>query len=306
MSRRTAVAWRSALLLAIACAPAADTEARDAGPAEFTRTDLRDVSVTGRFGNGDVVESSSAVASRLHAGVFWTHNDAGNDERLFAFDSAGQDLGSVRITGAKNRDWEAMTSGPCAEGTCLYIGDVGDNLAQQKFVRVYRVAEPAPPGRGRTERVRAAATLRFRYPDRAHDVEAMWMAPDTSLWFATKRRLRGADGANRPSLVFTVPASAWRDSGIVMATLADSLPIVPDGGEATMSSPSLVPAHRAACWPPARSRRSMSVRVRGSPGFPTDACCSRRRNRAPRSSRHAADEYGRGASPLIRVAARRA
>jgi hypothetical protein len=34
--------------------------------------------------------------------------------------------------------------------------------------------------------------------------------------------------------VFTVPASAWRDSGIVMATLADSLPIVPDGGEATM------------------------------------------------------------------------
>lgn len=196
--------------------------------------ELTDVSVLGEFTHEDLKESSSAVASRLSPGVFWTHNDAGNDERLFAFDSTGQDLGRVRITGAKNRDWEAMASGPCAEGACLYIGDVGDNLAEQKFVTVYRVKEPAAPGRGKPTDVPAAAALRFRYPDGAHDVESMWVDADTSIWLATKRRLRDASGRNRQSLVFRVPASAWMAADVVTAELADSLPMVPTNREATM------------------------------------------------------------------------
>ncbi len=196
--------------------------------------ELSDVTVLGEFTHEDLKESSSAVRSRTQPGVFWTHNDAGNDERLFAFDSTGRDLGRVRVTGAKNRDWEAMASGPCAEGACLYIGDVGDNLAQQQFVTVFRVQEPAAPGSGKPTDVPAAASVRFRYPDGAHDVESMWVSADTSIWLATKRRLRDSDGRNRPSLLFRVPASAWRSEQIVTAELADSLPMVPTNREATM------------------------------------------------------------------------
>ncbi len=196
--------------------------------------ELTDISVLGAFTHKDLSESSSAVPSRTEPGVFWTHNDAGGDERLFAFDSTGRDLGRVRIIGAKNRDWEAMASGRCPEGACLYVGDVGDNLAEQQFVTVYRIKEPTAPGSGKPTEVPAAAALRFRYPDGAHDVESMWVDADTAIWLATKRRLRDASGRDRPSLVFRLPASAWRASNVATAELADSLPLVPTNREATM------------------------------------------------------------------------
>lgn len=225
------------LTLLMGCA-ANDAELGTAGPGDsvppsFTR-ELRDVSVLGEFEHEDLDESSSAVPSRREPGVFWTHNDSGNDERLFAFDSTGRDLGRVRVTGAKNRDWEAMASGPCAEGVCLYIGDVGDNLAQQQFVTVYRVPEPVAPGAGKPTDVRAAAELRFRYPDGARDVESLWVDADTVLWLATKRPLRDGEGRYRPSLVYRLLPSTWSATDVVTAELADSLPLVPTSLRSTL------------------------------------------------------------------------
>ncbi len=228
----------SMAVLAIAAAGCAveSGDSRLAVPAASTgvSTSLSEVSVLGEFTHRDLKESSSAVPSRRTPGVFWTHNDAGNDERLFAFDSTGRDLGTVRVRGSRNRDWEAMAIGPCDEGVCLYIGDVGDNLREQKSVTVFRLAEPSPPGYGRAAGDTVNAILRFQYPDGAHDVEAMWVAADTSLWLATKRRLRDASGRNRPSLVYRVPASAWRANIVAVAELVDSLPIVPTNNPSSM------------------------------------------------------------------------
>jgi hypothetical protein len=145
-----------------------------------------------------------------------------------------------RVTGADNVDWEAASVGPCSLGItagnadssaatpseCVYIGDVGDNQAKRKTRVIYQVAEPAARQAGFTGSVDAKA-LRYRYSDGPHDVEAMYVAPNGDTYLLTKRRLVGANGVARPSLVFRIPKSDWGADSTVVAQLVDSLPIVP-------------------------------------------------------------------------------
>lgn len=184
---------------------------------------LRDLVRTGTLGDARLAEASGVVASVTEPGVFWSQNDRGNKASLYAYDSSGASRGMVRVQGADNTDWEAIAIGPCAIGSCLYIGDVGDNYAARAQVRVWRIAAPVTSASA-TEPPDA---LRIVYPGGARDVEAMWVAPDTSVWFATKRPNPDASGRLRPSQLYRVPAAAWSGGAIATAELMDSLPIVP-------------------------------------------------------------------------------
>lgn len=177
-----------------------------------------------------LVENSIAVTSVSRPGVVFGLNDSGHRPELFAFDSTGRHLAMWRVAPASNVDWEAAAVGPCAvpPASCLYLGDVGDNDGRRDQVTIYRVTEPVPtPGAQsaqlRPERIRAV------YPGHPHDVEAMYVGPDGSVFLLTKRRLLDAARRPRPTLIFRVPASAW-DSGApkqARAELVDSLPIYP-------------------------------------------------------------------------------
>lgn len=184
-----------------------------------------------------LVENSGAAMSGAQPGVWFTINDSGNDAVLFALDTTGADRGAWRIAGARNRDWEALTSGPCTGGdsldgpslsqTCLFIGEVGDNDARHSSVLIYRVEEPAAEQRGFTGELRPTA-LSFVYDGGPRDVEAMYAGPDGTLFLITKRALEDASGRLRPALVFALPAASWREPGSqATAALVDSLPIVP-------------------------------------------------------------------------------
>ena len=184
---------------------------------------LRGLAKTGAFGDSRLTEASGAVASTRESGVFWSQNDSGNDATLFAYDSLGEPRGMVRVQNARNTDWEALALGPCESGSCVFIGDVGDNKAARPDVQVWRIPEQSI-----SQTVSEAPTLlRIKYPGGARDVEAMWVAPDTSVWFATKRPSRDANGALRPSQLYRVPAAAWASGEVATAALTDSLPIVP-------------------------------------------------------------------------------
>ncbi|HYH80104.1 MAG TPA: hypothetical protein VEX86_09905 [Longimicrobium sp.] len=116
-------------------------------------------------------ESSGVAVSRAHAGIFWTHNDSG-DPLLYAVDAEGRTAGTVRVAGASVEDWEDVALAPCpAGGDCLYVADIGDNDAKRGSITVYRIPEPAS---GATESAPATA-IRLRYPDGAHDAEAMFV-----------------------------------------------------------------------------------------------------------------------------------
>jgi hypothetical protein len=137
-----------------------------------------------------LVESSGLAPSTRAPGVLWTHNDGGDQPRLYATDSAGHDLGSVLVAGARNVDWEDMAAAPCPahDGPCLYVGDIGDNGRSRRRIVVYWLREPAPPdGPGDTAReVPIEAATALRYPDRRHDAEALIIEPTGRIAIITK------------------------------------------------------------------------------------------------------------------------
>lgn len=162
------------------------------------------------------------VVSRRQPGVLWTFNDSGNPADLFATDTAGRALGRWRVTGARNRDWEAMTlgPGPCPGGRCLYIGDIGDNDARYRSVVIYRVAEPRvmASNAAAPDSTPVLGRLDLRYADGAHDAESLFSDRAGDLYIITKPRV------GRPEL-FRIPATLWGRSDTITIQPLDSLPI---------------------------------------------------------------------------------
>ncbi|HMS02075.1 MAG TPA: hypothetical protein PKE51_03835 [Gemmatimonadaceae bacterium] len=219
------------VLVQQARAAAEDAAAR---AADLTLSALRDVEVSGELEDASLRETSGLAPSAQVPGLFWTHNDSGNAPTLFVIDDRGRSHGRVTLTGATNRDWEAIAVGPCNAADCVYVGDVGDNAARRPLVTLWRVPEPAVPGPGRTGVAAPVDSLTVRYPDGAHDVEAMWVDGRGDTWLVTKRRLRGPDGTWRRARVYRVSAAAWSAAQPALAELVDSLPHVSTRAERTM------------------------------------------------------------------------
>ena len=91
-----------------------------------------------------ITEASGLVTSRRNSGVIWTHNDSGDQARIYAMDFFGNHLGVYRIDNAAARDWEDIAIGPGPETGIdyLYIGDIGDNQLVNDQKYIYRIAEP--------------------------------------------------------------------------------------------------------------------------------------------------------------------
>lgn len=152
----------------------------------------------------EIHESSGVAVSRAHDGIFWTHNDSG-DPVLFAVDAEGRTAGRVRVSGASVEDWEDVALAPCpAGGDCLYVADIGDNDAERPSITVYRVPEPAP---GASESAPATA-IRLRYPDGAHDAEALFVL-NGAIHVVTK-------GESGPIALYRAPADASAGSEVTL------------------------------------------------------------------------------------------
>jgi hypothetical protein len=133
-------------------------------------------------------ELSGLAASQRHPGVFWAHNDSGNDLALFAIDETGAVRARLTLTGADPRDVEDVTVGPCAPGDarpCVFLADIGDNFERRDQVRLYRLPEPE----SLADATVPVEVLTFTYPDGAHDAEALVMdARSGRLAIITKTR----------------------------------------------------------------------------------------------------------------------
>src|SRR5262249_43745511 len=70
----------------------------------------------------------------------WIVNDEG-EPIIYSVELNGRIADRVRIAGATVEDWEDLAAGPCPNGRCLYIADIGDNLARRPRITVYRIAE---------------------------------------------------------------------------------------------------------------------------------------------------------------------
>lgn len=171
----------------------------------------------GTVTSDDIDEASGIAASRKHAGVYYVHNDSGDDPRFFAIDSTGALLATYELDGANAIDWEDMAAGPCQNltGACLYFADFGDNNVRRDDYRIYRVAEPNTITAG-THTI-AFETLPFTYPDGSHNAETLLVHPTTGE-LAIVQKTGGA--AN----VYTLAAPAFGAQATFTAAGSVSLP----------------------------------------------------------------------------------
>ena len=144
----------------------------------------------GQLDAPDLGETSGIVISRANPGIMWAHNDSGGQAALYALDLGGHLIRRFEVSGPVNNDWEDIALGPGPEpgADYVYIGDVGDNLAQRERVQIIRVAEPHVDGPGEPAKLDGAATFELRYPDGAQDAEALVIDPQTARpYIITKR-----------------------------------------------------------------------------------------------------------------------
>ncbi len=133
-------------------------------------------------------ESSGMVASRTHPGVFWTHNDKGNKNRLFAISRAGRSIATVQVEGPPILDWEDIA---IDDQERLYIADTGNNDGDRVQVAVHRIAEPDP--QGPAKRVTIDFTWQLKYPNRPFDCESLFIWKDAGYLISKVTKDRTAE-----------------------------------------------------------------------------------------------------------------
>ncbi len=213
-----ALAAVAVLVLATACLPPPPPPKPPVLDAACAHTLV--ASTPGAIASDALDETSGIAASRRVDGVWWVHNDSGDSARVFAVSSTGQTLGEYALSGATAVDWEDIAAGPGpVSGTSyLYVGDIGDNTSSRSTVQVYRVPEPlVDPANplGAPQTLGGVATLDLRYPDGAHDAEALLVDPvNGDLYIATK------DLAGGVARVYRAPASTPSGSTTTLTQVA--------------------------------------------------------------------------------------
>ncbi len=151
----------------------------------------------------DLPEASGIAASRRMSDTLWAHNDSG-EPVLFALDRQGVVKGRLRLAGATVVDWEDIAVGPCGDGSCIYVGDIGDNKLSRTSITVYRIPEPASINNDATV---AAEAIHFTYPDGPHNAEALFVTGDARVFIVSK-------GESAPSAVYRSPAVLRRGESV--------------------------------------------------------------------------------------------
>jgi hypothetical protein len=144
----------------------------------------------GNLANPQLKEVSGLAASSLYPGLLWAINDGGDDPQLYAVGSDGADLGTFRVEGAVNYDWEALSSFRLQDKAYLLIADVGDNWQQRQTATLYVVEEPSITATGLASDTTApiAWQIHFSYEDSPQDCEAVAVNPvNQSVLLLTKR-----------------------------------------------------------------------------------------------------------------------
>ena len=113
-------------------------------------------------------EASGLARSTTTPGLFFVVDDATGTDMVAAIDAAGKVVSRIRVDGMDAGNAEALSVARCGAGSCLYVGDIGDNAAARDDITVYRMPEPA---RGDTSAT--AEAWPYRYPDGAHNAESM-------------------------------------------------------------------------------------------------------------------------------------
>ncbi|HPE34576.1 MAG TPA: T9SS type A sorting domain-containing protein [Bacteroidales bacterium] len=156
----------------------------------------------------EILSESSGIAVS-HANSIWSHNDAGNTNELFCFDTTGTIVRSLLILNATNVDWEDLTFDDQGR---LYINDAGNNLNDRTDLKIYRIPDPETI----VGTVAEAEIIEFIFEDQYQfpppepnlnfDIEAILWHTD-SLYLFTKNRSNPQNGICKMYRLPALPGS---------------------------------------------------------------------------------------------------
>jgi hypothetical protein len=223
--------------------------------------------ILGNLENKKISEASGLASSRLYPGLLWAINDGGHDPLLYAVGIDGADLGTFRVEGADNIDWEALASFRWQDSAYLLIADVGDNWEQRQTVTLYIVKEPAITATGIDNgRVASIAwQIRFKYEDGPQDCEAVAVdAVRQRVMLLSKRKLTPVlyELALKPIDPDTI-AVANRLSTVPHFNWPTAMDLTPDGLSAvvlTYNNGYLFKRRQNEDWPSAFERKPQRLR----------------------------------------------
>jgi hypothetical protein len=124
----------------------------------------------------------------------WAINDGGNGPFLHHVQRDGSIKRSIRISNAKNLDWEDMAQNTFGH---FFIGDFGNNESKRNWLTIYKIENPIDIKTESTQ----AEIIKFAYPEyifpnqknKNHDLEA-FVHYNNRLHLFTKNRTVPFDG----------------------------------------------------------------------------------------------------------------
>ncbi|MGW0546073.1 WD40 repeat domain-containing protein [Streptomyces altiplanensis] len=177
-----------------------------------------------------ITESSGLAASRVHPGVYWTHNDSDDGAFVYAVDSrSGETVATLTLRGVgAPRDVEAISIG--ADGN-IYVGDIGDNLGGTwDHVWIYRFPEPRKLGDATVD----ATQFTVEYADGARDAEALMVHPRTGRVYIASKNEDGGGLYEGPARLSAGGTNVFRRVGEVPWVTDGAFS--PDGKELVLRS----------------------------------------------------------------------
>ncbi|GHB36770.1 hypothetical protein GCM10010377_29650 [Streptomyces viridiviolaceus] len=171
-----------------------------------------------------ITESSGLAASRLHPGVYWTHNDQDNGPYLYAVDGGtGETVARIALSGVGTpRDVEAISIGP---DNRIFVGDIGDNDGVTwPYVWIYELPEP----KELKDRTVRATQYVVKYEDGPRDAESLVVHPKTGRVYVIDKQEDGGHLYEGPAKLSASGTNVFRPTAAVDLWATDAA-FSPDG-----------------------------------------------------------------------------
>jgi hypothetical protein len=148
---------------------------------------------------GKLAENSGII---FYDNLFWTINDSGGKNKIFAFNFEGKIEKEIEIEGATNIDWEDIAH----DKKFIYVGDFGNNRGNRRNQTIYKI-EKKKIGKKAKQKVKSKK-IEFNFENQTNftlrskatsfDCEAV-VEYNKSLYIFTK------DWVNRTTTVYRIP-----------------------------------------------------------------------------------------------------